>query len=229
MGLEVGLVGVLPLEGVEDRVLRPQPQRGGHLAELQVEVDDAHPSLRVAGEEVGQVGGVEGLAAAAGGGRDRVHGGRPAGRGGRGAAAAGAWATVVAGAGAGQLDAALDGLGQLLVVDGELEQVDGAGAHDVAEAGVGTAAEGQHEAHGRQLLADQPEPGEARPGAQAGAGHQHVEGTVALQDLGHRARPASTGRSPASGVTSAIATRSCSASVSLRSRTRILGAGNGIS
>ena len=47
--LEVGLVGVLALEGVEDRVLRAQPQGGGHLAELQVEVDDARPLRRCSG------------------------------------------------------------------------------------------------------------------------------------------------------------------------------------
>ncbi len=46
---EVGLVGVLPLEGVEDRVLRAQPQGGGDLAELQVEVDDAHPLAACSG------------------------------------------------------------------------------------------------------------------------------------------------------------------------------------
>ena len=49
VGLQVGLVGVLALEGVEDRVLRPQAQGGGHLAELEVEVDDAHPLAACSG------------------------------------------------------------------------------------------------------------------------------------------------------------------------------------
>ena len=48
----------------------PQAQGGGDLAELQVEVDDAGALAGVLVEEVGQVGGVEGLAAAAGGGGD---------------------------------------------------------------------------------------------------------------------------------------------------------------
>ena len=185
--------------------------------------------LRVAGEEVGEVGGVERLAAAAGGRGDRVHGGRAAG--GRRPAAAGGGGLRDArrpGAVPASSMAALDGLGQLLVVDRELEQVDGAGAHDVAEAGVGPAAEGEHEAHGRQLLADQPQPGQARPGAEAGPGDEHVEGP-SLSRTSPPSPRGSTARSPASGVTSAIATRSCSASVSLRSRTRILGAVNGAS
>ena len=99
----------------------------------------------VAGEEVGEVGGVEGLAAAAGGRGDRVHR-RPAARRPRGPRCGERrgrpWP---AGAVPASSMARSRRLGQLLVVDRELEQVDGAGAHDVAEAGVGPAAEGQHE------------------------------------------------------------------------------------
>ena len=104
-----------------------------------------------------------------------------------GAAGSGRLGRRGGGHGAGELDAALDGLGELLVVDRELEEVDGSGADDVAEAGVGPAAEGQHEAHGRQLLADQPEPGQPGTGAEARPGHEHVEGPFALEDLGDRA------------------------------------------
>src|SRR6187399_754157 len=44
-----------------------------------------------------------------------------------------------------ELEPSFDGLGQLLVVDRELQQVDSSGAHDVSQARVRSAAEGQHE------------------------------------------------------------------------------------
>ena len=64
VGGQVDLVDVLAGEDVGDREPGPQAQGGGHLAELQVEVDDAGPLPGVLVQEVGQVGGEEGLAAA---------------------------------------------------------------------------------------------------------------------------------------------------------------------
>ena len=72
--LEVDLVDVLALEGVADRVPGPQVQRRRHLAELEVEVDDARPASRCSGcRKYAEVGGEERLAAPAGGGRDGEH------------------------------------------------------------------------------------------------------------------------------------------------------------
>ncbi len=91
------------------------------------------------------------------------------------------------GRGVGELDAPLDRLGQLLVLDRQLEQVDGAGGDDVPEAGVGPPAEGEDDAHLRELLADQPEAGEAGAGAEAGTGDEDVERTLGLEHLPHGA------------------------------------------
>src|SRR5687768_18124053 len=90
-----------------------------------------------------EVGGVEGLPAAAGGGGDGVHGGGPAsgGDGGGGRGRSGRDRSR-GGDVAGQVQAPFDGLGQLLVVDRQLEEVDRPGAHDVPQRRVGPAAEG---------------------------------------------------------------------------------------
>ena len=75
--------GVEPVEradGVDDRVLRRQLEHHGHVAELQVGVDEDHgPVLRPLGQDHGQVGGEHRLAGAALGGEhgdDLGQGGR---------------------------------------------------------------------------------------------------------------------------------------------------------
>ena len=59
--LTLGLGG----EGVGDRDVGPQPQGDGNLPELQVEVDEDDGLSGGAGQELGGIGGQEGLAAAA--------------------------------------------------------------------------------------------------------------------------------------------------------------------
>ena len=189
VGLQVGLVGVVPLEDVEDREAGPEPQGGGHLAELQVEVDDAGPLSRVLGEEVRQVGGVEGLPATAGGGGGREH------RSHCGAVAVGGDERgrlgdhpLVA-----ELQRPLDALGENLVLHRQLEQVEGARADDVPKLGLGPAVERQQHGHGRQLVVDHLEAGQPRAGSEAGPGDQHVEGTFAGQDVSDRTHPGAEG------------------------------------
>ena len=185
---EVALVGVLTLKGIEDRVLRAQPEGGGHLAELQVEIDDADLLAHPLVEEPREVGGIEGLAAPTGRRSDRVHD--------AGAVLLGRWFVgsdrgdrrLLLHDGGGrrfghQGRSPFERLDEVGVLDRQLEQVDGAGAHDVAQRGVGPAGERQHDPHLRELLGDDPQPGEARTGAEARAGDEEVEGTLLLEHL----------------------------------------------
>ena len=178
----------------------PQPQGGGHLAELEVEVDDAHPLAGVAGEEVGEVGGVEGLAAAAGGGGDREDRARPAGDRGRRRRATAAASGAVTGAAA-----AASSMPRSIASASSLSST---GSWSRSMAPVGTMS--RRLASGRrlkartrlmagQLLADQPEPGEARAGAEAGAGDEHVERALGLEHLAARCRRGRSGRPRAAG------------------------------
>ena len=76
-----------------------------------------------------------------------------------------------------EVDGPLDGVDELLVLDRELQEVDGAGADDVAQRRVGPAAEGEHEAHAgwsSWMTARRARP-ERVP--RLGPGDEHVEGT----------------------------------------------------
>ena len=185
---EVVLVGVFALQCVEDRVLRAQPHRGDDLTELEVEVDDAHPLARGASREIAEIGGKERLPAAAGGRGDREHAAGLTGS---------SWHHCGGSRGCGglgdhrsgrlcELDRAIDGVDELLVVHGELQEIDGTGPHDLAQAAVGPPAERKHNAHARELLPDQPEALQSRPRPQARTGDEHVERPVVLEQLAHR-------------------------------------------
>ena len=180
---QVGLVGVVALQGVEDREPRPQSEGRGHLAELKVEVDDAHLLLGVVGEEAGQIGGVERLAAAPGRRRRREHGRGLGGFGGEGGGDRGHGRLSRLA----ELDGPLEAREHGLVARRQLEHVDCAGAHDVAQAGVGPAREREQHAHRRLVVVDHLEPGQARAGAQGGPGDEHVERTVGLHHVADRA------------------------------------------
>ena len=183
VGLEVDLVDVLAGEGVGDGEAGPEPEGGRHLTELQVEVDDARALPRVLVQEVRQVGGVEGLPAAAGGGGDgedravlAVGLGRRQGR-------------RVRAAGPADRHRPLDRVVQHPVRDRELEQVEGACPHDVPQLGVGPLLEGQDQRHVRRLVVDRLDAGQARLGAEAGPGDHDVERTAGGDDVAQGWRP----------------------------------------
>ncbi len=69
-------LGVEPVDvgdRVDDRVLRRHLEHDGHIAELEVGVDEHDGALSLAGEDDGQVGGDDGLARPALGGEDGDH------------------------------------------------------------------------------------------------------------------------------------------------------------
>jgi hypothetical protein len=123
VGVEVGFVGVLALEGIEDGVARPQSQSGGDLAELEIEVDHTGAAAGVLLEEVGQVGGQECLATAAGRRRGRIHLAgdvveRCSGRSGR---RDGGWRRLSGCVRLGQLNGPDQALSEVLVIHRQLE------------------------------------------------------------------------------------------------------------
>jgi hypothetical protein len=69
----------------------------------------------------------------------------------------------------------------------QLQEVHGACPDDVSQLGVRAGAEGEHDAHSRQLVVDDLQPGQAGFGAQARAGDQHVERSVVGEHVAHRA------------------------------------------
>ncbi len=90
---------------------------------------------------------------------------------------------------AGQLEHAVEALLEHLVVSRELHEVNGAGADDVAQGGVGPAGERQQQVHVRQLIVDDLQAGQAGAGRQAGPGDQHVEGTFGIEQVADGAHP----------------------------------------
>ena len=88
-----------------------------------------------------------------------------------------------------QVERSGDRVEQRGVVDRELQEVDGADAHDVAQATVRPVVEGEHHRHGRVVLTQPLEPREAGLGRQAGAGDEHVERAVIQEQFADTAHP----------------------------------------
>ena len=135
--VEIVLVHRLPGQQVRDREPWPQVQRGGDLAELQVEIDQADALARLGGQVAGQVGGIEGLATTPAGRRHREDLGelRPFDDdavGDHGKRRIAARRRDV-----GDVEGALEGGGQLPLAGRVLDQFDGTGADDVAQVGLG--------------------------------------------------------------------------------------------
>ena len=184
MLVEVVVVDGLPGQQVRDREPRPEVQRGGDLAELQVQIDQAHALARLGGEVARQVGGVERLAAAPAG---RGHGEHLGELGtidhhalshdGRGRG--GARLRDV-----GDVEGPLQRVGELALARRVLDQLHRAGPDDVAQAHLGLGAEGQDH---RRDGGSGAQAGEARHAGMAvehGARDEDVEGTLLAHLVG---------------------------------------------
>jgi hypothetical protein len=159
--VEVVALGFGP-EGVRNGHVRTEPERHGHLAELQVEVDQHDLPVGGPGQELGGIGGEEGLSAPA---RRRTDGEYPSGGRRR---RPGAEAAPGDPRGSGQ-----DG-GDFSVVRTDGKKVVGAGLDDLYQVGAWTLLERQDHRHPREPLvkrAQAPEPASVHDG---GTRHQHV-------------------------------------------------------
>jgi hypothetical protein len=152
-------------QGVGDRELRPEPQGGGDLAELEVEVEQHHRLVGRAGQELGGVGGQERLAATTRGGGDHDDAAPPG---------IGAAVGHRPEAAAGDAGRPRQGPAELVVVGVEGNEVVRADLDDLGQLGPGPLVQGEDDRHPGEAGVERGEAAQPRTVHERRPGHDDV-------------------------------------------------------